>query len=53
VLDQSVTAMAKMIRERKISSVELVTAHIARIQEINRLINAVVELLADGNALLC
>ena len=40
--------MAKMIRQRKISSTELVNEHIARIQEVNPLINAVVEILADS-----
>jgi amidase len=48
VLDQSATVMAKMIRHRKISSTELVNEHIARIQEVNPLINAVVEILADS-----
>ncbi len=50
VLNQSATAMAKMIRERKISSVELITEHIKRIEEVNPVINAVVELLS-GSAL--
>ncbi len=40
--------MANMIRERKISSVELIAAHIERIEQINPAINAVVELLSDS-----
>jgi amidase len=48
VLNQSATALAKAIREQKICCVELVTEHIARIQQLNPLINAVIELLADS-----
>lgn len=40
--------MAEMIRTGEISSVELVTAHLERIREINPTINAVVEVLADS-----
>jgi amidase len=40
--------MAKMIRRREISSVELITAHLQRIQEVNRSINAVTDLLDDS-----
>ncbi len=40
--------MAKMIRTREISSVELVTAHLEQIQRVNPAINAVVDLLADS-----
>jgi len=40
--------MAQMIRERRISSVELVTAHLEEIGKINPAINAVVELLRDA-----
>ena len=40
--------MAKMIRTRKISSVELVEAHLQRIQEINASLNAVVDLLSES-----
>ena len=40
--------MAKAIRAREISSVELMTQHIAWIAKVNPAINAVVELLADS-----
>ncbi len=40
--------MAKSIRSREISSVELVAAHLERIEQVNPAINAVVELLADS-----
>ena len=43
----SATRMAAMIRNKEISSEELVQAHIERIQEVNPKINAVVLLLAD------
>lgn len=43
--------MAKRIRNREISSLELVTQHMERIQQINPSINAAVELLA--NSALC
>ncbi len=48
VLNQSAATMAKMIRERRISSVELITEHIHRIEQVNPQINAVVELLSDS-----
>jgi amidase len=38
----SAVKMAQMIREKKISSVELVEAHIKRIQDVNLKINAIV-----------
>ncbi len=37
-----------MIQDREISSVELITAHLHQIQQINPAINAVVDLLADS-----
>ncbi len=40
--------MAKKIRDREISSVELVNAHLTQIGEINPALNAVVELLRDS-----
>ena len=40
--------MAAMIRNREISSVDLVSAHLHRIREIDSSLNAVVELLADS-----
>jgi len=43
----STTALAQAIRDRRISSEELVNACLARIQEVNPKINAVVQLAAD------
>lgn len=40
--------MARLVRERKISSLELIDAHLEHIQKINPAINAVVEVLADS-----
>src|SRR6185437_14268057 len=40
--------MAETIRNREISSVELVNAHLHQIQQINSSINAVVDLLAES-----
>ncbi|MGI8962231.1 MAG: amidase [Bryobacteraceae bacterium] len=48
MLNQSAIAMANMIRRREISSVELITVHLERIQQVNPAINAVVDLLADS-----
>jgi amidase len=48
LLNQSVVAMGKRIRAREISSLELITAHLERIQQLNPAINAVVDLLADS-----
>jgi amidase len=45
VLALSGTAQARLIREGKISSAELIAAHLARIEEINPSLNAVVEVL--------
>lgn len=43
----SATAMAEQVRRKKISPVELVEAHLARIQKLNPVLNAFVELDAD------
>lgn len=40
--------MAKMIREREISSTELIAAHLEQIRRINPALNAVVDLLDDS-----
>jgi amidase len=48
VLKQSAFKMAAMIRKREISSVDLVTAHLTRIGEINPALNAAVAMLADS-----
>ena len=43
----SASEMAKMIRERKVSSREIVRAHLDRIAHINPKVNAIVQLHAD------
>src|SRR6185437_4815026 len=40
--------MAKMIRTREISSLELIRAHLDHIRQINPAVNAAVDLLADS-----
>jgi amidase len=40
--------MARMIREREISSTELITAHLEQIKRINPVLNAVVDLLDES-----
>src|SRR5271166_808018 len=47
VLSLSATKQAKLIRERKISSEELIEAHLERIAEINPALNAATEVFAD------
>jgi amidase len=47
VLSYSGTRQAALIRDGAISSVELITAHLARIAEVNPVLNAVVEVLGD------
>jgi Asp-tRNA(Asn)/Glu-tRNA(Gln) amidotransferase A subunit family amidase len=44
----SATAMAKGIREKKISPVELIDAHLAQIERLNPKLNAFVHVDADG-----
>ena len=44
----SATQQARLIRERRVSSRELVTAHLERIAAINPKINAAVEVLAES-----
>jgi amidase len=43
----SATALAKAIRAKKVSSVEVIEAHLKRIEAINPKLNAVVQLTAD------
>ena len=43
----SAAALAEAIRAKRVSSEEVVRAHIERIQEVNPKINAVVQLVAD------
>jgi Asp-tRNA(Asn)/Glu-tRNA(Gln) amidotransferase A subunit family amidase len=47
ILELSATAMAERIRAKKVSPVELVQAHLARISEDNPRLNAYVSLRAD------
>lgn len=47
LLYASACSMARAIREKKISSEELVRAHIARITEVNPKLNAIVQLPAE------
>ncbi len=48
VIYASAVSMAQMIREKEISSVELVDAHLKRIQEVNPKLNAVVQIAGDA-----
>ncbi len=48
ILALSGVAQAKLVRERTISPLELVEAHIARIREVNPGLNAVIDLLEDS-----
>jgi amidase len=48
LLHLSAISQARLLRERQVSSVELITAHLNRIQEINPALNAVVALLGDS-----
>ena len=46
ILSFSATHQARLIRQRSISSVELVQAHLERIAEVNPRIHAVIEVFA-------
>lgn len=48
MLDRSAVEMAKRIREGEISSVELASAHLARIESTHPQLNAAVEVLAES-----
>ncbi len=48
VLALSGVAQARLIREREISSIELVSAHLDRIDVVNSALNATVEILRDS-----
>ena len=48
LLSLSATRMAQMIRERQISSVDLVQAHLDRIAEVNPKINAAIEVFGES-----
>ena len=47
VLGLSAAGQARLIRERKIGSTELIEAHLRRIERVNPRLNAVAELLAE------
>jgi amidase len=48
IIYASATEIARAIREREVSSEEVVGAHLARIEEVNPKVNAVVQLTADA-----
>ncbi|MEO7296796.1 MAG: amidase [Candidatus Limnocylindria bacterium] len=48
IVELPALTLARMIRERQVSSVEVTTAHLARIAERNEMINAVVALADDA-----
>lgn len=48
ILALSGTAQARLIRDRQISSYELISAHLAQIEAVNPHLNAVVEVLRDS-----
>ncbi len=45
---QPATTIARLIREREVSAVEVLEAHLARIEAINSLVNAIVTLDIEG-----
>ena len=47
LLSASLTELVELIRSRRLSSVELVTANIERIKEVNTTLNAVVQLCEE------
>ena len=47
IIYASAKSMAQAIRDKEVSAVELVEAHLARIEEVNPALNAVVRLAAD------
>jgi amidase len=48
IIYTSATELARAIREREVSSEEVVDAHLSRIEEVNPKLNAVVQLTADA-----
>src|SRR5438874_594056 len=48
IIYSSATELARAIREREVSSAEVVEAHLARIEEVNPKLNVVVQLTADA-----
>ena len=47
IIYSSATSIAQSIRDKQVSSVEVVQAHLDRIAEVNPSLNAVVQLCAD------
>ena len=47
IIYASARTMARAIQDKEVSAVELVEAHLARIEEVNPTINAVVKLAAE------
>jgi Asp-tRNA(Asn)/Glu-tRNA(Gln) amidotransferase A subunit family amidase len=47
LVSKSLTSLAEMIRTREVSPVEVVEAHLARIEELNSKLNAIVTLAPD------
>src|SRR3989440_11578162 len=48
IIYSSATEIARAIREREVSSEEVVEAHLARIEEVNPRVNAFVQLTAEA-----
>jgi amidase len=48
IIYSSATELARVIREKEVSSAEVVEAYLARIEEVNPKLNAVVQLTADA-----
>src|SRR2546423_11460710 len=48
IIYSSATELARAIRDKQVSSAEVVEAHLARIEEVNPKLNAVVHLTADA-----
>jgi amidase len=48
IIYASATELARAIREKEVSSEEVVEAHLARVEEVNPKVNAVVQLTADA-----
>jgi amidase len=47
--EQSLTALAELIRKREVSAVEVVAAHLEQIELLNTALNAIVTLATDLN----
>jgi amidase len=48
IIDSSATQLARAIRDKEISSEEVVEAHLQRIEEVNPRLNAVVQIMAES-----